>query len=53
MDYHDKLKLWAKRRKRAVAMVNSGKTRGQVAELLGITRQRLHQIIGKEISRNG
>lgn len=44
-------KEWAKRRKRAAALVKSGKTRGQVAELLGVTRQRLHQILQKESAR--
>lgn len=48
MNYSDMLKEWAKRRKRAVAMLKSGKTRAEVADQLQITRQRLHQIIRAE-----
>ena len=48
MNYSEMLKEWAKRRRKAMALLKSGKTRAEVAEALNISRQRLHAIIRRE-----
>lgn len=51
MDYSAKLKEWAARRRKAMALLKRGKTRAEVAALFGISRQRLHQIVRSESAR--
>jgi len=53
MDYAQMKEEWKKRRKRALALLKRGKTRAEVAQEFGITKQRLHQIIRLESARNG
>lgn len=43
--YKKQLKVWAKRRERIVALFDSGWTRADIARRLGITRQRVYQIV--------
>lgn len=48
MNYSDMLKEWAKRRRKVMSMLKAGKSRGEVADELNISRQRIHAIIRRE-----
>lgn len=48
MEYDKQLIQWAKRRRKALELVDKGIKRRIVATRLGITRQRLSQIIINE-----
>ena len=49
MRYETIQKMWAKRRKRILAMLQSGISQAEIARRLDVTRQRIYQIIkGKQ-----
>lgn len=51
MNYDQKMKAWAERRRKVIAALKEGKDRSEVAKAFRITRQRLHQIIQAETQK--
>lgn len=48
LSYADQQLIWRKRRERAVALHQNGLSLAEIAEQLQCTRQRVHQLLGKE-----
>lgn len=50
--YAKQLKDWSRRRARIVAYANAGKSKQWIADKLGMTRQRVSQIVIEEGRKN-